>query len=30
MTGPFSYMGRQVGAGVSLYLAEHGDTVAGR
>jgi branched-chain amino acid transport system substrate-binding protein len=29
-TGPFSYMGRQVGAGVSLYLAEHGDTVAGR
>jgi branched-chain amino acid transport system substrate-binding protein len=30
LTGPFSYMGRQVGAGVSLYLAEHGDTVAGR
>ena len=30
MTGPFSYMGRQVGAGVSLYMAEHGDTVAGR
>jgi branched-chain amino acid transport system substrate-binding protein len=30
MTGPFSYMGRQIGAGVSLYLAQHGDTVAGR
>lgn len=30
MTGPFSYMGRQINAGVSLYLAEHGDTVAGR
>jgi branched-chain amino acid transport system substrate-binding protein len=30
MTGPFSYMGRQVGAGAALYLAEHGDTVAGR
>jgi len=30
LTGPFSYMGRQVGAGVQLYLAEHGDTVAGR
>jgi branched-chain amino acid transport system substrate-binding protein len=30
MTGPFAYMGRQIGAGVSLYLAEHGDTVAGR
>lgn len=29
-TGPFSYMGRQINAGVSLYLAEHGDTVAGR
>jgi len=30
VTGPFSYMGRQITAGVSLYLAEHGDTVAGR
>jgi len=30
MTGPFSYMGRQITAGVSLYMAEHGDTVAGR
>ena len=30
MTGPFSYMGRQIGAGVSLYLAQNGDTVAGR
>ncbi len=30
VTGPFAYMGRQVGAGVQLYLAEHGDTVAGR
>ncbi len=30
MTGPFAYMGRQIGAGVSLYLAEHGDMVAGR
>ena len=30
MTGPFSYMGRQIGAGVNLYLAQNGDTVAGR
>jgi len=30
MSGPFSYMGRQINAGVSLYLAEHGDTVDGR
>ena len=30
VTGPFSYMGRQIKAGVSLYLAEQGDTVAGR
>ncbi|WP_427913461.1 ABC transporter substrate-binding protein [Ramlibacter sp. MMS24-I3-19] len=30
MTGPFSYMGRQIDAGVSLYLAQHGDTVDGR
>ena len=29
-TGPFSYMGRQINAGVQLYLAEHGNTVAGR
>lgn len=29
-TGPFSYMGRQVGAGVQLYLAEHGNMVAGK
>ena len=30
VTGPFAYMGKQIGAGVRLYLAEHGDTVAGR
>ncbi|MFC5497955.1 ABC transporter substrate-binding protein [Caenimonas terrae] len=30
VTGPFSYMGRQIGAGVNLYLAQHGNTVAGR
>ncbi len=30
MTGPFSYMGRQIGAGVNLYLAQNGNTVAGR
>ena len=30
MSGPFSYMGRQIDAGVSLYMAEHGDTVDGR
>lgn len=30
ITGPFSYMGRQINAGVQLYLAEHGNTVAGR
>jgi branched-chain amino acid transport system substrate-binding protein len=30
MSGPFSYMGRQINAGVSLYMAEHGDTVDGR
>jgi len=29
-TGPFSYMGLQINAGVQLYLAEHGRTVAGR
>ncbi len=30
MTGPFSYMGRQIGAGVNLYLAQNGNMVAGR
>jgi branched-chain amino acid transport system substrate-binding protein len=30
MTGPFSYMGRQIGAGVNLYLTQNGNTVAGR
>ena len=30
MTGPFSYMGRQIGAGVQLYLAQNGNSVAGR
>jgi branched-chain amino acid transport system substrate-binding protein len=30
VTGAFSYMGRQVGAGVDLYLAQHGNTVAGK
>lgn len=29
-TGPFSYMGRQINAGVQLYLAEHGNMVAGK
>jgi len=29
-TGPFSYMGRQMNAGVQLYLAENGNMVAGR
>jgi branched-chain amino acid transport system substrate-binding protein len=29
-TGPFAYMGRQITAGATLYLAENGDTVAGR
>jgi branched-chain amino acid transport system substrate-binding protein len=30
MSGPFTSVGRQVDAGVRLYLAQHGDTVAGR
>ena len=30
MTGPFSSVGKQVHAGVQLYLAQHGATVAGR
>ena len=30
MTGPFSAVGKQVNAGVRLYLAQHGSTVAGR
>lgn len=30
MTGPFSSVGRQIDAGVRLYMAQHGDTVAGR
>lgn len=30
MTGPFASTGRQVEAGVRTYIAEHGDTVAGK
>jgi branched-chain amino acid transport system substrate-binding protein len=30
MTGPFASTGRQVQAAVKLYMAEHGDTVAGK
>lgn len=30
MTGPFTSVGRQIDAGVRLYIAQHGDTVAGR
>ena len=30
MTGPFASTGRQVEAGARLYLAQSGDTVAGR
>ena len=30
VTGPFSYMGRQINAGVNLYLAQHGNMVAGK
>ena len=30
MTGPFASTGRQVYAAVKLYMAEHGDVVAGR
>lgn len=30
MTGPFASVGRQIVAAVKLYIAEHGDVVAGR
>ena len=30
MTGPFQSTGRQISAGVKLYMQQHGDTVAGR
>ncbi len=30
MTGPFASTGRQIEAAAKLYMAEHGDTVAGR
>jgi branched-chain amino acid transport system substrate-binding protein len=30
MTGPFASTGKQVNAGVRLWMAQHGDTVAGR
>ena len=30
MTGPFASTGKQIEAGVRLYMAQHGDTVAGR
>jgi branched-chain amino acid transport system substrate-binding protein len=30
MTGPFASTGKQVSAAVKLYIAEHGDVVAGR
>jgi len=30
MTGPFTSVGKQIDAGVRLYIAQHGDTVAGR
>lgn len=30
MTGPFASTGKQLEAGARLYLAQHGDTVAGR
>ena len=30
VTGPFSYMGRQINAGVNLYMAQHGNMVAGK
>jgi branched-chain amino acid transport system substrate-binding protein len=30
MTGPFASTGRQMEAGVRLYMAQHGNTVAGR
>lgn len=30
MTGPFASTGKQIEAGVRLYMAQHGDTVAGK
>ena len=30
LTGPFTAVGKQITAGVRLYVAQHGDTVAGR
>ena len=30
MTGPFAPVGKQMQAGAKLYIAEHGDTVAGK
>jgi branched-chain amino acid transport system substrate-binding protein len=30
LTGPFTAVGKQISAGVGLYVAQHGDTVAGR
>src|SRR5450631_4196192 len=30
LTGPFTPTGRQIEAGVRLYMQQHGDTVAGR
>src|SRR5690349_16016629 len=30
LTGPFASTGRQIEAAVRLYMARHGDTVAGR
>lgn len=30
MSGPFAAHGKQIGNGIRLYMAEHGDTVAGR
>jgi branched-chain amino acid transport system substrate-binding protein len=30
MSGPFSDYGKQIQSGIDLYVAEHGDTVAGR
>lgn len=30
LTGPFASTGRQIEAATNLYIAQHGDTVAGR
>src|SRR5215475_14136908 len=30
MSGPFASTGRQIDAAVKLYMAQHGDTVAGK